>query len=327
MTDDINEETLRDEADYLSFLPGQRLKKAREVRGLSVDEVAKELHLSVRYVNLMEADSYKELPEPAFVRGYMRRYAQLVKLSPDDIAGKFDQCYAADAETPPPDARPYNPIQLLGIITRPRLRLRRLLSWASFALIAVLAVGFLWSGINSRQSVVPATTPELVAPVAPAATAPSPEASTAVTITTDAGAVAAPASASGMNLLPAPTTASSVAALPVTGARSSVATPAVAAPASATSTAVATAAMPAAASGPDTVTLALGAESWISVQDAKRQSLLSALRPAGQITLKGEAPFYVNIGKADAVTLVFNGKTVDLKPYTQGSVATLTLKR
>lgn len=324
MTDDINEETLRDEADYLSFLPGQRLKKAREVRGLSVDEVAKELHLSVRYLNLMEADSYKELPEPAFVRGYMRRYAQLVKLSPDDIAGKFDQCYAADKETPPPDARPYNPIQLLGIITRPRLRLRRLLSWASFALIVVLAVGFLWSGINSRQSVVPATTPELVVPVAPAATAPSPETSAAVPITTEAGAVAAPASAPGMNLLPAPSTASSVAALPATGAHPAP-TPAPAVPG--TVAVSASAAAPAAPSGPDSVTLALGAESWISVQDAKRQPLLSALRPAGQITLKGEAPFYVNIGKADVVTLVFNGKTVDLKPYTQGSVATLTLKR
>lgn len=319
MTDDINEETLRDAADYLSFLPGQRLKKAREVRGLSVDEVAKELNLSVRYVNLMEADSYKELPEPAFVRGYMRRYAQLVKLSPDDIAGKFDQCYAADKETPPPDARPYNPIQLLGIITRPRLRLRRLLSWASFALIVVLAVGFLWSGIASRQSVVPETTPD----AAPAAAIPSAEASALVPVTTtEAGAAAVTAPASGMNLLPTPTAASSVAALPAPGARP-VAAPLPAAAAAAP----ASAAAPAVVSGPDTITLALGAESWVSVQDAKRQSLLSALRPAGQITLKGEAPFYVNIGKADAVTLVFNGKTIDLKPYTQGSVATLTLKR
>ena len=90
--DQINEESARDEADYLSFMPGQRLKKAREVRGLTVDQVAKELHLSQRFVTAMEADAYKDLPEPAFVRGYMRRYAQLVKLSPDDIAGKFALC-------------------------------------------------------------------------------------------------------------------------------------------------------------------------------------------------------------------------------------------
>jgi len=297
VSDDINVDGVRDEADYLAFRPGQRLRKAREVRGLTVDEVAKELHLSVRFVNLMEADSYKELPEPAFVRGYMRRYAQLLKLSADDIAGRFDQCYAADTETPEPDARPYNPVQLLGIITKPRLRLRRVLSWASFALIAALGAGFLWSGINSRQAVVPAEAVSPVSVPAESVVAAAPAAPLALPAASAVGG-------SGMSLLPSPATASSVAALaPV-------------APVSAS-----------AAAGPDTLELVLTAPSWISVQDASRQSLLSAVRPAGSITLKGEAPFSVNVGDASVVTMVFNGKAVDLKPHTRGAVATLTLKR
>ncbi|MDQ8037070.1 MAG: helix-turn-helix domain-containing protein [Pedobacter sp.] len=311
MTDEIKEESARDEADYLSFLPGQRLKKAREVRGLTVEQVAKELHLSVRFVGFMEADSYKDLPEPAFVRGYMRRYAQLVKLSPDDIAGKFDQCYAADAETPAVDERPYNPIQLLGIITRPRLKLRRLLSWASIALIIALLVGFLWSGFRSSQLSAPETVQE-AAPTPAAAPVVSAEAASPVL----AGAPAA--GGAGMNLLPAPNSSASVAAAPAPSATAAVAPAPIAQAAQAA---------PVAATGPDTLVLALGAESWISVQDAKRQPLLSALRPAGQITLKGEAPFYVNIGNAAVVNAVFNGKPVDLKPHTQGAVATLTLKR
>lgn len=307
MTEEIKDESVRDEADYLSFLPGQRLKKAREVRGLTVEQVAKELHLSVRYVNLMEADSYKDLPEPAFVRGYMRRYAQLVKLSPDDIAGKFDQCYAADVETPAVDERPYNPIQLLGIIARPRLKLRRLLSWASLALIVVLAVGFLWSGFHSSKPAASADEP-VAAVVAPALPAPP------VVVEVISAPPVQTATASGMSVLPAPVSTASVAAKPA----ATVATPVpVVAP-------VASAVVP---GGTDTLVLALGADSWISVQDAKRQSLLSGVRPAGQISLKGEAPFYVNVGNAPAVTLVFNGKTVDLKPHTQGAVATLTLKR
>lgn len=302
MTEEIKEESARDEADYLSFLPGQRLKKAREVRGLTVEQVAKELHLSLRFVSLMEADSYKDLPEPAFVRGYMRRYAQLVKLSPDDIAGKFDQCYAADTETPAVDERPYNPVQLLGIITRPRLKLRRLLSWASLALMVVLVIGFLWSGFHSSSPVVeePLAAEAAASPL-PAVTEPV---LTAPVLPVTASAV----TAGGMNVLPAPSSAASVVAGPLVSPEPAPA-------------AVAT------AGGPDTLVLALGADSWVSVQDAKRQSLLSGVRPAGQISLKGEAPFHVNVGNAPAVTLLFNGKAVDLKPHTQGAVATLTLKR
>lgn len=321
MTDEIKEESARDEADYLSFLPGQRLKKAREVRGLTVEQVAKELHLSVRFVGFMEADSYKDLPEPAFVRGYMRRYAQLVKLSPDDIASKFDQCYAADAETPAVDERPYNPVQLLGIITRPRLKFRRLFKWASWALSVVLVVGIVWGGFRASQPVIPVAEPgpvpasTVIAPENPAVVTAAPaSAGNATTAPAGSAATATAATATGMNLLPSPSSSASVVATPAAVA-------ATAAPAPAAQTAAV------AASGPDTLVLALGAESWISVQDAKRQPLLSALRPAGQITLKGEAPFYVNIGNAAVVNAVFNGKPVDLKPHTQGAVATLTLKR
>ncbi|MDI1300765.1 MAG: DUF4115 domain-containing protein [bacterium] len=309
MTDDISntrdtKEEGASEADYLSFKPGQRLKKARELRGLSVEQVAKELHLSLRFVTAMEADDYKQLPEPAFVRGYMRRYAQLVKLSADDIAGKFDQCYAADGETPEPDSRPRNPIQLLGDIARPRLRVGRLLSLASVGLIVMLVLGFLfWNGIGSRRQEV---AHEPAVPVATVAVdAPLP-----VTTTTVAAVPAVPASAPSaeMNVLPSP---AGPAMLPAPVA--SVAPPS-----------VAPSALPAAS---DTLVITLVAESWVSVRDA-RQMLVSELKRGGQtLTLKGEAPFTVSFGNAPAVTLSLNGKPVDLKPYTQGAVASFTLKR
>jgi len=288
-----------DEADYLSFMPGQRLKKARELRGLTLEQVAKELHLSPRFVVAMEADDYKKLPEPAFVRGYMRRYAQLVKLSADDIAAKFDQCYAADVETPEPDARPRNPIQILGDIARPRLRIRRLLSWASIGLTVALLLGFLfWNGIGSR--------PHDAAPVEPVAAelsvgvAATPVVTSAPQPVTASAAVAPVAPA--MNVLPSP---SGPAVLPAPVASAG----------------------PAITTGPDTLVITLTAESWISVRDT-RQVLVSELKRGGQtLTLKGEAPFSVNLGNAPAVALILNGKPVDLKPYTQGAVASLTLKR
>jgi cytoskeleton protein RodZ len=72
--------------------------------------------------------------------------------------------------------------------------------------------------------------------------------------------------------------------------------------------------------------ITLTAESWLSVQDAMR-SLVSELHPAGQtLTIKGQAPFQVNIGNAPAVSMTINGKPVDLRPHTKGAVATLTVR-
>lgn len=305
MSNDISQENVRDDADYLAFMPGQRLQKAREVRGLSVDQVAQELRLSRRFVMAMEADDYKGLPEPAFVRGYMRRYAQLVMLSPDDIASRFDECYASDASTPEVDARPRNPIQLLGDIARPRLRVRRLLRWASLALIVALLAGFLfWNGSRREPAPVaslemPAAQPASVAPVVTPVAVPAPAVpATAVTATP------------GMNVLPQP---SGPAVLPQPVGAQSPALPA----------AAVSAAVPA-----DTLVVALKADSWVSVRDAAGHELAGALRKAGEtLTLKGAAPFAVSIGNAPAAAVTINGRAVDLKPHTQGVVATLTVTR
>lgn len=301
MSEDISPDVGRDGGDYLSYKPGQRLKKARELRGLSLDQVVAELRLSRRIVEGMEADDYSALPEPAFVRGYMRRYAQLVKLSPDDIAARFDESYAADTATPEPDVRPRNPIQILGDLARPRLRVGRLLSWASVAVIVLLVVGVFWARQNNS---VPAPAVEEAAqtPVAPTVAAPPAPVSEVAPVQETVAA---------SDVLPAP---SGPAVLPVPVGSSAAAAPA--------------APVPAAAAGPDALVVVLSADSWVSVRDATGRELVSALRKSGEtISLTGSAPFAVNIGNAPAATLAINGKPVDLKPYTRGVVATLSVAR
>lgn len=289
VTDDIRQDAAP--VDGSSERPGARLRKAREVRGLDVPKVAAELRLSQRIVNLIEADRYGELPEPAFVRGYMRRYAQLVQLSPDDIASRFDQAYAADTETPPVDARPRNPVQLLGDLARPRVRVGRLLSWVSLLLVLVLAGGVFWSQLE-RQTAMPAAVvalpPEIDATVRPATRA-APPSPVAVPV------VAPVSGASTPVMLPAPASPQSIVAPATTG---------------------------------DRLLLVLNAESWISVRDADGRELAASNFAAGRtLALDGRAPFAVNLGNAPAVALSINGRAVDLAPHTRGAVATLTVNR
>lgn len=72
-------------------MPGQMLKAAREAQGITTEEVSNYLHLTVTTILSIEADQYQKMPAPVYVKGYLRRYAQFVNLSPDDVLKAFEQ--------------------------------------------------------------------------------------------------------------------------------------------------------------------------------------------------------------------------------------------
>jgi|SRR5712671_451473 len=59
-------------------LPGARLVLARERLGMSVTQVAAKLRLDVRTVTALESGEYARVGAAVFVRGFLRRYAELV---------------------------------------------------------------------------------------------------------------------------------------------------------------------------------------------------------------------------------------------------------
>jgi len=72
-------------------LPGHRLKTKREDLHLSRDEVAHHLHLDVQIVNDLEEDKYDKLPSPAYICGYLRSYARLLKLPEAEIVNAYSK--------------------------------------------------------------------------------------------------------------------------------------------------------------------------------------------------------------------------------------------
>src|SRR5258706_9374755 len=67
---------------YRADAPGTLLA-AREAQSLSVADVARQLKLSVHQVEALEAGEYHRLPGPVFVRGFIRNYARLLKVDPE----------------------------------------------------------------------------------------------------------------------------------------------------------------------------------------------------------------------------------------------------
>ena len=116
--------------------PGARLRAKREGMGLSVEQVADQLRLDVKYIQALEQDNHADIAAPVFVRGYLRSYAALLQLPADAIV----ECYAAgDADTAALFEGPAQPKPKKRTTT---LELRWLIGAGVVGLVIVAAVIF-----------------------------------------------------------------------------------------------------------------------------------------------------------------------------------------
>ena len=72
---------------------GDRLRTAREARGLTLQDVEKAIHIRVHYLQALEDDDFSRLPSKTQARGFLRLYADFLKIP------AFSP---ADSEEPPP---------------------------------------------------------------------------------------------------------------------------------------------------------------------------------------------------------------------------------
>lgn len=61
---------------------GHLLRKARVMKGMSIEDVSRQLRLSVLQIEAIEKENYEKLPGRTFLRGFIRNYANLVQLDP-----------------------------------------------------------------------------------------------------------------------------------------------------------------------------------------------------------------------------------------------------
>lgn len=115
--------------DYVAF--GRYLQVQRELRGCSIDDVAKQTKISPTLVLALEAGQSERFPERVFVLNYIRSYATAVGLSPDDVVARFHEIPES------PKAEHFDPAALE---VERRARASTIL-WATLAGIGLLATG------------------------------------------------------------------------------------------------------------------------------------------------------------------------------------------
>lgn len=81
-------------------LAGERLAEARRQQQITVLEVAKELHLDELKVRALEQNKFETLGAPVFAKGHLRKYAQLVGVSIDDLLADYYQLNRASSMPP-----------------------------------------------------------------------------------------------------------------------------------------------------------------------------------------------------------------------------------
>lgn len=69
---------------------GDRLRQAREARGMDADALAAALKLSRRQIEALEAGEWDRLPGHTFIRGFVRNYARVVQLDAEALLSALD---------------------------------------------------------------------------------------------------------------------------------------------------------------------------------------------------------------------------------------------
>ncbi|WP_234421727.1 RodZ domain-containing protein [Parazoarcus communis] len=293
---------------------GTMLRKAREVRGESLEEVAQALKLSMRQLVAIESGHYEILPGPAFVRGFVRNYARHLGLDPEAVlAAVGAEASAAVDLTPVSNAEgdmPANRGFKFNVVPAAVV--------AGLLLVLISAGGYFGWFETPTQSDVEVIEPGM-APMTQSEAEEVLASSAPVAVEVDP-----PLAEPAATVAPVPESATPLAS----GALAVPVAPPAAAPAvSAAAPLVPVDAAAPAADVPPPLRFVFSGESWVEVKDASGAILFSGIGVSGSSrTVQGAPPFALVIGNARSVRLEFNGKPVDLVPHTKVSVARLTVQ-
>jgi cytoskeleton protein RodZ len=284
-----------DSAELLSGV-GRRLAEAREARQWTREMVADKLKLSLSQVEGIETENSERLPQPVFLRGFLRNYALLLGLDPDQIL------------QPDPDA-----VSPSSCVTAPSAGVRfnagGIRRWMLVlpvvgGLFVVLVVSlYLWLSNGHSVEVENTLRPPPVAQEVP------------------------PDSVQ----MPQPVSAPAPAATPVTPPESAVPVqavpPAAVAPAAPTGVSTITPTPPPAPGAQGKLKFILTQNAWIEVRDGTGSRLIARDVSSGEpVEVKGVGPFKLVLGNAAHVSLLYNDHPIDLRPFIGEKVARLTLE-
>ena len=81
---------------------GERLKRERELREVTLDEVSTATRISVRFLEALENENWPRLPGGVFGRGFVRSIARYLGLNEESLLAEYDLARGENANPAPP---------------------------------------------------------------------------------------------------------------------------------------------------------------------------------------------------------------------------------
>jgi len=69
---------------------GAILRDERERLGIGIDQIEAETHIRAKYLLALEEDRFDVLPGPAYVRAFLRGYAERLGLDPQELMAELN---------------------------------------------------------------------------------------------------------------------------------------------------------------------------------------------------------------------------------------------
>ncbi|MDF3014309.1 MAG: hypothetical protein K0Q78_2513 [Cellvibrio sp.] len=304
-----DEKKSTDDSRFRELSPGKLLVWARERAGLTQEQIAKELYMTLTKVRALESDDYRHMGSDTFTRGYLRAYAGLVKLDVAQVLAAYDR-----------HAQKYG---LVEQVLPGRVESANKPLW-QFIVLLLLALLILWLVsiwfFDNRQEPTYNRPMAVVPPVETALNVPilNGSSTSQASITGETLTGSAVGSAESV-LAGTPTSANVMSGNPIASAQTSSASDVVESTTARLSTSSAgSLSLPLQQTNtnlPDAISFSFTEECWLEVSDAKGDVLVADLQSAGShLQLQGKAPFDVKLGNSPAASIKLNGDTIAIVP-------------
>jgi cytoskeleton protein RodZ len=274
---------------------GENLRREREKRNITLDQISQSTKIGTRMLQALEEDKFNQLPGGIFNKGFVRAYARCVGLDEEQTVADF---LLASGETPP--LMPEMPVEQPAprIIEASAETPRRPIPWgllAALLLLAALALS-LWSHRQEieRETSHPSTGPAATQPPTEGAAGPAPAVSVAREATSPQAANVGSAQQASQPIKSAIT-------------ETSVSSPAPALPETPTFV----------------VSIEARDDSWTVITSDGRTVYSGLLAAGDRRAIRGHQQIVVRAGNAGGVDLLFNGKKIP-QPGQVGEVRTIT---
>jgi cytoskeleton protein RodZ len=277
----------KDDADEANL--GAMLRQAREQRNLSVVDLARCLRLEPRVIERLENNRFDELPAPAFIRGYVRSIAKELDIDSSPLIAVFD---LRIRDEPP---------SILDFESRPPIQITsdsNIIRYTTIALciVTLMMIALWWQAHDielpqfTDDSQSDPDTDQVIVP-----------ASDPLPYTFDL--VQHPDDPFYRADMPTPAADADPEGLDDEGGSSDRAL-----------------------SGASKLVITTREEAWIEIKDAAGTQLHYALaKPGALIEAEGQQPYTLLIGNSPGVTVTFNGKTIDIEPFSEAGIARFEL--